>query len=289
MDNQGLFVIPPKPIPMELNALLAHQAVLPSAPKVVALLHAELGQPQPDLRKICQLVGNDVALAAGLLQRANASELALPRKLGGVSEALAVLSLAQVRALVDTASLGTTLTSIPGVNLQQFWRYSLDTARVARSLAACVKQNQGMAYTAGLLHAMGELFMHLGMPDAMARLDTEVPPLDLARVKAERHALGFTYAQVSAGMAQQWRFPQALVDALAYQLAPFDGDICDPLAAVLHLAAWRARARAAQLGDRALAVSYPDEVGLTLGLDIDMVLQQTPIDWTQHDGVELLV
>ena len=57
----------------------------------------------------------------------------------------------------------------------------------------------------------------------------------------------------------------------------------------LTLADPRARARAAQLGDRALAVSYPDEVGLTLGLDIDMVLQQTPIDWTQHHGGELLV
>ena len=73
---------------------------------------------------------------------------------GGVSEALAVLSLEQIRGLVDTASVGTTFNSIPGVNLQQFWRYSLDTAKVARSLAACVKQNQAMAYSAGLVHAV---------------------------------------------------------------------------------------------------------------------------------------
>ena len=54
----------------------------------------------------------------------------------------------------------------------------------------------------------------------------------------------------------------------------------DPLACVLHIAAWRARSREAQWGERALAVSFPGEVGVALGLDIDMVLRQDPIDWT---------
>jgi hypothetical protein len=31
-----------------------------------------------------------------------------------------------------------------------------------------------------------------------------------------------------------------------------------------------------------LAVSFPSTVGLALGLDIDMVLQQTPFNWQQH-------
>lgn len=274
---------------MELNELLARQDALPSIPKVLALLHAELTNNEPDLRKVCQLVSNDPAMAASMLRRANAQVPSRSLRLGGVSEALAILSLAQVREVVDGASVGTTFTSIPGVNLQQFWRYSLDTAKVARSLAACVKQNQAMAYTAGLVHALGELLMHLGMPAEMGRLDTVVPPLDLARVKAERRDLGYCYAQVSAGMAAKWLFPQPLVDALAHQHAPFEEDMYEPLAGVLHLAAWRARAREAKLGDRALAVSFPDVIGLTLGLDIDMVLQQTPTDWARRDGLSAIV
>ena len=34
-----------------------------------------------------------------------------------------------------------------------------------------------------------------------------------------------------------------------------------------------------------MAVSFPGEVGLMLGLDIDMVLQQDPIDWTARPEV----
>jgi hypothetical protein len=56
--------------------------------------------------------------------------------------------------------------------------------------------------------------------------------------------------------------------------------VYEPLAGVIHLATWRARAREAGLSDRALAVTFPGAVGEVLGLDIDMVLQQDPIDWS---------
>ena len=59
---------------------------------------------------------------------------------------------------------------------------------------------------------------------------------------------------------------------------------------MIHLAAWRVRAREAQYSERELAVSFPGEVGLVLGLDIDMVLQQDPIDWTvRPDAADYMV
>ena len=38
----------------------------------------------------------------------------------------------------------------------------------------------------------------------------------------------------------------------------------------------------AGLTERGLAVTFPGEVGVALGLDIDMVLQQDPFDWAAH-------
>ena len=38
----------------------------------------------------------------------------------------------------------------------------------------------------------------------------------------------------------------------------------------------------AKLTQRELAVSFPDDVGVALSLDIDMVLQQDPFDWAAH-------
>ena len=264
---------------MELNALLATPIALPSLPRVVALLMNELAHDEPNLRRVNQLFGTDPALAARLLEQANGALFQLPGKIAGISEALALLGVEQLRTLVRSAPLGTTSRSVPGMNMQHFWRYSLNTAKLARSLAGSVQQSQVAAYSAGLLHALGELVIHLADPDKVQTLNTLVPPLDVRRDKLEQRIFGFGYGAVSAGLARRWQLPQALVDALNYQHAPFDNHAYEPLAGVIHLASWRARAREAGWGDKELAVSFPGEVGLALGLDIDMVLQQDPIDW----------
>lgn len=264
---------------MELNALLARPFVLPSLPRAVALLLSELGSAEPSLRRLNQLFGTDPALAARLLEEANSAHFAAQRQICGIPEALALLGVPQLRSLVASAPLGTTSRSVPGVNLQHFWRYSLNTAKLARSLAGLVHHNQITAYTAGLLHAVGELVLHLADPARLHSINSLVAPLDLRRAKLEKHLFGYCYGQVSAGLAWRWQLPETVVDALRHHNAPFDNDAYEPLAGVLHLAAWRARAREAGLDERELAVSFPGEVGVALGLDIDMVLQQDPIDW----------
>ena len=275
---------------MELNALLGQPVALPSLPRTVALLMNELAQREPSLRRLNLLFGSDPVLAARLLELANAPAHQLTRQVAGISEALVLLGSAPLQTLVSSATLGTAARAVPGINLQQFWRYSLHTAKLARSLAGVVFQNPTAAYTAGLLHGLGELLIHLGNPQKAQSMNTLVLPLDMRRGKIEQRILGYSYSHVSAALAQRWLLPQVVVDALQYQAAPFENTAYEPLAGVLHLAAWRVRGREAGLSERELAVTFPGEIGLMLGLDIDMVLQQDPIDWTvRPDAADYLV
>ena len=275
---------------MELNALLGQPVALPSLPRTVALLMNELAQREPSLRRLNLLFGSDPVLAARLLELANAPAHQLTRQVAGISEALVLLGSAPLQTLVSSATLGTAARAVPGINLQQFWRYSLHTAKLARSLAGVVFQNPTAAYTAGLLHGLGELLIHLGNPQKAQSMNTLVLPLDMRRGKIEQRILGYSYSHVSAALAQRWLLPQVVVDALQYQAAPFENTAYEPLAGVIHLAAWRVRGREAALSERELAVTFPGEIGLMLGLDIDMVLQQDPIDWTvRPDAADYLV
>lgn len=266
---------------MELAALLSARFAMPSVPRVVALLLTELGADQPNLRRIDQLIGTDPALGLRLLQAANAAFFKMSGQIHSVAEALAVLRLAQVQAMVTQAAGQASFKAVPGLQLTKFWAYSLDTARVARSLAGLLRLNQQAAYTCGLIHAVGELAMRGAMPDVVT-LDASQSPLDLKRARAQRQAYGFCYTEVSAGLAGQWHFPQVMVDALNFAHAPFDNNAYEPLAGVLHLAIWRARAKQAGLVNNALTVTFPSPVAEVLGLDIDMVLQQDPIDWSKQ-------
>jgi HD-like signal output (HDOD) protein len=267
---------------MKISALLERQFNLPSIPKVVALLLMELGRSEVDLRKVTQLISTDPALTTLLLQLATSIFFHLSGKISSVSEALALLDLAYVKTMAQTAASVTSPKAVPGIHLQRFWEYSLNVAKVSRSLAGLVRQNQQAAFTCGLIHAIGELAMHLAMPEEMALLDKDTPPLDMRRAKAERRELGYCYATVGAGFARMWHFPQPMVDALEHQFAPFENNVYEPLAGVIHLAAWRARAKEASMDERAMAVTFPDAVGVAMDLDIDAVLQQDPFDWAAH-------
>ena len=267
---------------MKLSALLELQFNLPSIPKVVALLLTEVDRTEPDLRRINQFISTDPALTMRLLQLANSGYFQLSGKISSVSEALAVLELAHVKTMAQAAASITSPKAVPGIQLARFWEYSLNVAKVSRALAGLVRQNQQAAFTCGLIHAMGELAMHLAMPERMAVIDKDTAPLDLRRARVERRELGYCYASVGAGYASMWHFPQPMVDAMEHQYAPFENNVYEPLAGVIHLATWRARAKEAALDERAMAVTFPDPVGVALDLDIDTVLQQDPFDWAAH-------
>lgn len=275
---------------MTLKELLASNAALPSIPKVIALLLNELDRTEPDLRKISQLINTDPVLTTRLLRLANSAQFQLPSKISSVSEALALMGLDQVRSLAMVAAVAGAFRSVPGLDMHHYWRYSLNVAKLARMLGGMVRQRQPAAFTAGLIHAIGELVMHLGLPQELAALNQQVAPLGFKRASAERKLLGYCYADVGAGFARSWHFPQPIVDALEHQCAPFENnEVYEPMAGILHLAAWRARAKEANYEQQELTDNFPDVVALTLGIDIDMALQQEPIDWTSRAEVVVLV
>ena len=265
---------------MQLEALLNDPRALPAMPRAVSDLLAEMNKEDPNPRRVGDLISRDPALTTRVLRLSNSAFFRVSRKIGSTDEAVALLGLTHVRSLVMAAALGSSFKNVPGIDLKQFWRYSLRSAEIARSLASLLRQSEGNAFTAGLIHGIGILIMHIAMPDEMGPLDMGTPPLDLQRAAAEMAAFGYSYAEVGAGMVEKWQFPPEMVSALANQVSPFEGEAYDPLAGLLHLASWRARAEELQLDNNGLAATFPDMVGLTLGLDLDSVLGKDPSEWS---------
>ena len=85
---------------------------------------------------------------------------------------------------------------------------------------------------------------------------------------------------MSAAFAVKWDFPEAIVKSLKHQLVPFEGDIYEPMAGIVHMASWRARAQEINMDRDGLAATFPDVVAILLGLDLDMVLDRDPTEWT---------
>ena len=274
---------------MTLDELLASNGALPSIPKIIALLLNELSQQEPDVRKISQLINTDPVLTSRLLQLANSAQFQFSSQISSVSQALAMMGLHQVRSLATAAAVAGAFRMVGGVDMHQFWRYSLNVAKLSRTLAGMVRLNLPAAFTAGLIHAIGELVLHTRLPAEMAVLDQKTDLFSLKRAATESKLMGFNYADVGAGFARSWLFPASIVDALSHQCRPFESGVYEPTAGIVHLAVWRARAKESDYDEQDLIESFPDVVALALGIDIDMALEQDPIDWTSRIEAAVMV
>lgn len=259
---------------MQLDKLLKQPNTLPAAPKVVRKLIATFDQEEVDLMEAARLIEDDPVLTAKLLKMANSAFFGLSRNVSTARDAIQVMGLIKVRALVIAASFGQGFHSVGGINLNQFWRCSLNTANLSRYIALPIRIDESTAFTSGLIHGIGELVMYVGMPEAMIDLDRSVPLLDIKRANAERGLFGYSYAEVGAALAREWHFPKRMIDAIGHQCAPFDNDIYEPIAGVVHIASWRARAEEHVTRNELLINTYPDPVGVILGIDPDSVTGQ---------------
>lgn len=259
---------------MNIEKLLKQPNALPSAPKVVRQLIETFEQEDVDVMKAAAYIESDPVLTAKLLKMANSAFFGLNRNVTTARDAINVMGLIKVRALVIGAALGDGFHTVGSVNLGQFWRYSLNTANLSRYLALPIKIDENTAFTAGLIHGIGELVMHVGMPEAMIDLDRSIPMLDLKRARAQRGLFGYSYADVGAALAREWKFPKKMVNAIEHQVAPFDNDVYEPIAGVIHIANWRARAEELSMGSQGLINTYPDSIGLVLGVDPDTVIRE---------------
>lgn len=257
---------------MNIERLLKLPDAIPSVPKVVRSLMETFNQEDVDTVSVASLIEEDPVLTAKLLKIANSAFFGLSRSVTNARDAINMMGLIKVRALVIAASLSEGFSRVAGVDLNQFWRYSINSANLSRYIALPIKIDESTAFTAGLVHGIGELMMHAAMPEAMLDLDRSIPMLDLKRARAEQGLFGYSYAEVGAALAREWRFPKKMIDAIQHQAAPFDNDVYEPIAGVIHVASWRARAQELSMNTEGLINTYPDPVGLILGIDPDIVI-----------------
>lgn len=205
---------------MELKSLLDQPNKLPTIPKVAQQVIESFSNEDVSIDEIARQLTADPALSAKLLRLANSAYFHVSRSIGTVDDAIRMLGFVMVRNLVVGNGMVAAFRNTPGMDLKQFWRYNLYTACASRWLAETAGTNADQAFTVGLMHGIGQLQMHAGMPAAMAPLDKKMHVLDAGRAELEKQTLGFNHGDVAAELAKIWNFPAPIILSLRDMSAP---------------------------------------------------------------------
>jgi putative nucleotidyltransferase with HDIG domain len=274
---------------MQLDSLFQQAQALPTIPKVAQALIQSFNDEDVAVGDITRAIATDQVLSARLLRLANSAYYHVSRTVASVEDAVTMLGFINVRTLVISTGLTGGFKSIPGMDLKRFWRHSLHTSVAARHLAVRLELNSDLAFTVGLMHAIGQLVMHVAMPEQMLQLDKTLNTLDPRRVTLEQQTFGYSYFEVGAELARRWKFPAEFSQAIAAAEKPLDGGIFDPVGALVHIAAWRSRAEENHLNAEEIEAGWPAEVGARLGLPLSALLADLP-DWSELSaGMEELI
>ncbi|MFM2054422.1 MAG: hypothetical protein RL456_2459 [Pseudomonadota bacterium] len=253
--------------PPGLNGLFDRTDALPTAPKVVHQLLRSFNDEHVNLSDLAAQIGADPVISAKLLRMANSAYFDVQRRIGSVEDALRMFGFMRVRNLVVSTAMTRTYTRVQGVDLRAFWRVSLHSAVIARWLGQRIGQDPDTCFMTGICHGIGHLILQGGVAaETLRRIDAHASWLSPSRIVIEREVLGFHYGDVGSELARRWNFPMALVDALAAQPEPLASPACPTLAALVHLARWRASCPV-QSSEMLLRATYPAAVAQRLGLD----------------------
>ena len=223
-----------------LRRFVSQMRSVPSLPALYKEVMKELESPNPRMDKIGEIIEKDIGMTVKILQLVNSAFFGLRRTISDVTQAVNYLGFETIKILTLGIGVFSQLETTEKTNLihTKLWAHSLAVGTTAKLIAQKeLPAAADDAYTAGLLHAIGEIVLAVNKPEKFAEVQKLVNEGNMARIDAEREVFQTTNAEVGAYLVGLWGLPHQVVEAIAFHNSPsdFQTDTFSPLTAV-HVA-----------------------------------------------------
>lgn len=222
---------------LQREQIVARLKQLPALPASISELLASFGDEDIDVARIAHQIARDQGLTARVLRVANSSFYGLQSRVGTIHEAVVILGFRAVRSMVLAVGMNAVFHSehCPGFDTRSYLRHCAAVGLAARALAGSSGHNPELAFTGGILHDIGQLVLAANFPAQYAEALAYRRQHDCFLVQAERDVLGVDHGEVGGLLAETWRFPIALHEAVADHHQPA-GSLAGSLADLIHVA-----------------------------------------------------
>ncbi len=194
---------------------------LPSVPETYWELSRVTAKPNCTVAEVAAIVQSDPALSVKVLQMVNSAFFGLSRRVSSITQAVSYLGLELLKGLVLNAHVFAAIdaSQTKGFSLERFQLYSVRSARLARMFAGESKLGDE-AFTAAIVHDIGELVLAMQHPDKYAQVVAQSLESGRAADELEREIIGASHAEAGAVTLASCGIPFAVVECVAFHHHP---------------------------------------------------------------------
>lgn len=191
----------------------------PPFPAVAIQLIQQMQDPNVTAGDVSRLIELDPSLTASLLRLVNSPFFGMRRQVGNVSEAVMVLGMGAVRRMVTSLAVAAPLrrADIDPAFARLRWEHTVSCAAIARRLIDDDSGAPELAFTAGLLHDIGQVHLLQTHGAAYVQLHADAAGADVRALETER--FGRPHDALGAELLEDWGLPQAIADAARHHHA----------------------------------------------------------------------
>ena len=252
--------------PINVEKIQSELTELPVAPQILPKLQAMVSDCNTNPDDIRDMIRLDPALTSMILKTANSAYFNPGYHIDSVDDAIMQLGFSDVYQIVAMLAFSDLLAgALPTYGLEpgEFWKRSVSCALAMEKLARKYSEDPGVAYTIGLLHGIGMIFLEREITEApIIRFRSSLPE-DMAIASEEMEIFGINHAKVGAAMMRKWGFSDEVVVPVMCQFEPSEAGKHERMACLMSFAK---RMIGTIINDPAKGVSLPGPDPLLIAL-----------------------
>lgn len=217
--------------------LVAAMRQLPPTARVLSRLQKLLADPNSGLDDVASMIRLDASLTTRIIQISNSVWFGRGNPCKTIEDAVNRVGFREIYRLVAVVASGALVAgplSAYSRTTDIIWDESVSCALAAELIAESLSEDIAVAYTAGLLHAIGrQPINHYIETVHRGRILTD-EGFPREHSGSEFALLGFSQADVGATMLDKWDFSSAIVEPIRRQYDPLEAEEPhDRMAAIL--------------------------------------------------------
>ena len=226
--------------PMNVEDIRADLFEMSVSPQILPKLQEMVSDCNTNPDEIRDMIRMDAALSSMILKTANSAYFNPGYHIDSIDDAIMHLGFSdvyQICAMLAFSDMLAKSLETYGLGAGQFWRRSVACALAMERLARKYAEDPGVAYTIGLLHGIGMVFIEKELENRKQQVAFQNNlPEDVAIAAEEMEIFGLNHAKVGAAVMRKWGFSDEIVVPVLCQFEPSEAGRHERMACLISFA-----------------------------------------------------